>query len=111
MFNTLGNLRVNTRAGIIIPDFERGRTLQLTGTAETLWDQDDLADRTGGTHRFLSFHIAQWLELPIYQPGAYAKTDELVALAEVAAKYKGIYISHVRNEGDHEMEAVMSGNS
>jgi N-acyl-D-amino-acid deacylase len=29
----------------------------------------------------------------IYQPGAYAKTDELVALAEVAAKYKGIYIS------------------
>ena len=42
----------------------------------------------------------------IYQPGNYAKTDELVALAKVAAKYKGIYISHIRNEGDHEMEAV-----
>jgi N-acyl-D-amino-acid deacylase len=42
----------------------------------------------------------------IYQPGNYAKTDELVALAEVSAKYKGIYISHIRNEGDHEMEAV-----
>jgi N-acyl-D-amino-acid deacylase len=42
----------------------------------------------------------------IYQPGNYAKTDELIALAEVAAKYKGIYISHMRNEGDHEMEAV-----
>ena len=42
----------------------------------------------------------------IYQPGNYAKTDELVALAEVAAKYKGIYISHIRNEGDHEMEAI-----
>jgi N-acyl-D-amino-acid deacylase len=42
----------------------------------------------------------------IYQPGNYAKTDELVALAEVAAKYKGIYISHIRNEGDHEMEAL-----
>jgi uncharacterized protein len=65
MFNTHGNLRVNARAGIIVPDFERGRTLQLTGTAETLWKQDDLADRTGGTHRFLSFHIAQWLELPL----------------------------------------------
>ncbi|HLK20353.1 MAG TPA: hypothetical protein VKT81_15465, partial [Bryobacteraceae bacterium] len=35
----------------------------------------------------------------IYQPGVYAKTDELVALAEVAAKYHGIYISHMRNEG------------
>jgi N-acyl-D-amino-acid deacylase len=42
----------------------------------------------------------------IYQPGTYAKTDELIALAEVAAKYKGIYISHIRNEGDHEMEAI-----
>jgi N-acyl-D-amino-acid deacylase len=42
----------------------------------------------------------------MHQPGPYAKTDELVALAEVAAKYKGIYISHLRNEGDHEREAV-----
>jgi N-acyl-D-amino-acid deacylase len=42
----------------------------------------------------------------IYQPGVYAQTDELVALAEVAARYHGIYISHMRNEGDHELEAV-----
>lgn len=42
----------------------------------------------------------------IYQPGNYARTDELIALAEVAARYKGIYISHIRNEGDHEMEAI-----
>ena len=42
----------------------------------------------------------------IYAPGNYAKTDELVALAEIVAKHKGIYISHMRNEGDHELEAV-----
>src|SRR5579871_1851723 len=42
----------------------------------------------------------------IYQPGTYAQTDELVALAEVAARYHGIYVSHMRNEGDHEMEAI-----
>jgi N-acyl-D-aspartate/D-glutamate deacylase len=36
----------------------------------------------------------------------HAKTDELIALAEVAAKYKGIYISHMRNEGNHEIEAI-----
>ena len=42
----------------------------------------------------------------IYAPGNYAKTDELIALAEVAAKYHGIYISHMRNEGDHESEAI-----
>jgi len=42
----------------------------------------------------------------IYAPGNYAKTDELIALSEVAAKYHGIYISHMRNEGDHELEAI-----
>jgi N-acyl-D-amino-acid deacylase len=42
----------------------------------------------------------------IYQPGTYARTDELVALAEVAAKHHGMYISHIHNEGDHEMEAI-----
>lgn len=42
----------------------------------------------------------------IYEPGSYAKTDELIALAEVAAKHKGIYISHIRSESDHEMEAI-----
>ena len=42
----------------------------------------------------------------IYQPGNYAHTDELIALAQVAARYKGIYISHIRNEGDHEMDAI-----
>jgi N-acyl-D-amino-acid deacylase len=42
----------------------------------------------------------------IYQPGTYARTDEVVALAEVAARYHRIYISHIRNEGDGEMEAI-----
>jgi N-acyl-D-amino-acid deacylase len=34
----------------------------------------------------------------IYVPGTFAKTEELVALAKVAAKHKGIYISHIRGE-------------
>ncbi len=34
----------------------------------------------------------------IYVPGTFAKTGELVALAKVAARHKGIYISHVRGE-------------
>ena len=42
----------------------------------------------------------------IYAPAFYAKTEELIALAKVASKYGGIYASHIRNEGDHEMEAL-----
>ncbi len=34
----------------------------------------------------------------IYVPGTFAKTEELLALAKVAAKHKGIYISHIRGE-------------
>ncbi len=42
----------------------------------------------------------------IYSPGSYAKTDELIALAKAAAKKGGIYASHMRNEGDAEMDAL-----
>jgi N-acyl-D-amino-acid deacylase len=35
----------------------------------------------------------------IYNPGTYAKTDEIIALARAAARYGGIYASHIRNEG------------
>ena len=34
----------------------------------------------------------------IYPPGSFAKTSELVALARVAARHKGIYVTHVRGE-------------
>jgi N-acyl-D-amino-acid deacylase len=42
----------------------------------------------------------------IYAPGFYAKTDELIALARVAAQYGGMYISHMRSEGNQLLEAV-----
>jgi len=42
----------------------------------------------------------------IYAPGFYAKTDELISLAKVAAPYHGIYISHLRSEGNRLLEAA-----
>jgi N-acyl-D-amino-acid deacylase len=42
----------------------------------------------------------------IYAPGAFAQIDELVALAEAAARSNGIYISHIRSEGDRLIEGV-----
>jgi len=35
----------------------------------------------------------------IYPPGFFAETEELIALAKVAAGYDGVYASHIRNEG------------
>src|SRR6185503_521537 len=42
----------------------------------------------------------------IYAPGFYAKTDELIALCQAAAPYRGIYISHLRSEGNQFLEAI-----
>ena len=41
----------------------------------------------------------------IYPPAFYAKTEELIELCKVAAKYKGKYISHMRSEENHLLEA------
>jgi N-acyl-D-amino-acid deacylase len=42
----------------------------------------------------------------IYAPGTYADTDELIALAEVAGRHGGMYISHLRSEGNNLLDAV-----
>lgn len=62
MFNTLGNFTANPRAGLIFPDFESGRTLQLIGRPEILYDVDGSAEETGGTKRYWLLHIDRWLE-------------------------------------------------
>ena len=43
---------------------------------------------------------------PYYAPGSYAKTDELVALAKVAAEFGGVYSSHIRDESDYTIGMV-----
>lgn len=42
----------------------------------------------------------------IYPPAVFAKTDELIELCKVAAKYKGKYIAHIRSEGNQLIQAV-----
>lgn len=42
----------------------------------------------------------------IYAPAFYAKTEELIALCKVAAEYDGLYISHLRSEGNSFEKAV-----
>ena len=41
-----------------------------------------------------------------YAPAPYAKTEELIALANEAAQYGGIYATHMRSEGDGETAAI-----
>jgi N-acyl-D-amino-acid deacylase len=41
-----------------------------------------------------------------YAPGSYSKTDEVVAMARMAAQFGGIYASHIRDEGDYNVGVI-----
>ncbi|MGI9173953.1 MAG: N-acyl-D-amino-acid deacylase family protein [Rhodothermales bacterium] len=45
---------------------------------------------------------------PFYAPGSFAETDELVALAKVAARYGGVYQSHIRDESNYSVGLVVA---
>lgn len=51
LFNTLGNLAVDARAGLVFMDFETGRALSIAGRAALVM---------GGAERFWTLHIERW---------------------------------------------------
>lgn len=57
-FNTLGNLALNPYAGLLFLDFARGGLLYLTGTAEVLWEGEQLRS-FAGAERLVRFWLAE----------------------------------------------------
>lgn len=62
MFNTLGNLAANPRAGLLFLDFQRGNTLQLTGQTAILWEADRVAIYPGA-ERVVEFRVEETIEI------------------------------------------------
>lgn len=62
MFQTLGNISVNPNAGLLFIDFDSGSTLQLTGQARVIWDNDQVR-AFAGAERLVEFHIEQVVEI------------------------------------------------
>ncbi|MBW4468018.1 MAG: pyridoxamine 5'-phosphate oxidase family protein [Pegethrix bostrychoides GSE-TBD4-15B] len=62
-FNTFGNLALNPRAGLLFIDFEQGNLLYLVGTAEVIWQGEEIA-AYAGAERLLRFRLEQgiWVE-------------------------------------------------
>lgn len=61
MFQTLGNLVVQPRAGLLFIDFEGGSTLQLTGQGHLSWEGPELK-KFAGAERVIRFGIEQVIE-------------------------------------------------
>ncbi|MCY7320402.1 MAG: pyridoxamine 5'-phosphate oxidase family protein [Phormidesmis sp. CAN_BIN36] len=68
-FNTIGNLMLNPHTGLLFIDFTRGDLLYLTGTAEVIWDSDEL-HTFAGAERLIRFQVSEgyWVEesLPLH---------------------------------------------
>ena len=57
-FNTIGNLILDSNAGLLFIDFEHGDLLYLTGTAEVIWDSDEIR-AFAGAERLIRFCVSQ----------------------------------------------------
>ena len=57
-FNTLGNIELNPRAGLLFVDFENGDLLYLTGNARVIWDGPEVVAYEGAK-RLLCFQLTQ----------------------------------------------------
>lgn len=74
-------------------DYKRHVSASELARMEALVDQEMRAGGLG---------LSTGLE---YDPGFYSDTEELIALSKVAARHGGLYISHVRDEGDKAFES------
>ena len=76
------------------------------GTAEGAANPAELDTMRAVTRRAMAdgaFGVGSAL---IYPPGAYASTEELIEIAKAMAPYGGVYITHMRSEGDRVIEAT-----
>jgi N-acyl-D-amino-acid deacylase len=79
--------------------------VNVLGNADRAPDADELERMRELTREAMEEGAMGVSSALIYAPGFYAKTPELIALAEVAAGYDGMYISHMRSEGNALLEA------
>lgn len=71
LFNTLGNLLREPRAGLVFPDFSRGALLTLTGRTEIIHDGPEVAAFLGA-ERLIRFHVTAGALLPARIPATWS---------------------------------------
>jgi N-acyl-D-amino-acid deacylase len=78
----------------------------VMGTANRLASEDELRRMEAIVDQAMKDGAVGFSTGLIYIPGTYSGTEEIVRLARVAAQYKGVYASHMRDEGDSVVQAI-----
>ncbi|MBL8742609.1 MAG: pyridoxamine 5'-phosphate oxidase family protein [Myxococcales bacterium] len=73
MFNTIGNLLLDARAGLVVPDFASGDLLHVAGRAEIVWSGPEV-DAFEGAERLIRLHV----ERAVLRPRAMPLTGDLI---------------------------------
>ncbi|MCZ6698066.1 MAG: MOSC domain-containing protein, partial [Planctomycetota bacterium] len=74
MFNTLGNIEVDPRCGLLFIDFDTGDCLQLTGEAAVLWEPEHVC-RFPSAERVISFQLEDVIHIEAALPLAWQFQD------------------------------------
>ena len=86
-YNTIGNLLMDPRAGIVFVDFERGGLLQLTGRVRIDWDSQEL-ERFPGARRLVHFDLDEAVELERALPLRWEKAGGSIRSLRVVEKIR-----------------------
>ena len=86
-FNTLGNIAVNPRAGLLFVDFETGDLLQLGVTAEIIWDGPEVEAFEGAQH-LIRMQVVTVLRKPAALPLRWGDA-ELSPYLEATGRWPG----------------------
>ena len=65
MFMTLGNLAIDSRASLAVLDFERGRVVSFSGSAQLRFGGEDPRHPTGGTGRYWDLNVREWIQVDV----------------------------------------------
>jgi predicted pyridoxine 5'-phosphate oxidase superfamily flavin-nucleotide-binding protein len=86
-YNTIGNLIMDPRAGLLFVDFERGSLLQLTGRTSIDWDSQAVS-RFPGARRLVNFELEQAVELQAALPLRWGAASEFVRRLRLVDKIR-----------------------
>ncbi len=113
-FNTVGNLVLNPRVGLILPDFLTGDLVTLTGQAEILWEGEEVRSFEGAERLFQIrieqvLHLKQGLpiraELEEFSPfldntGSWEEAQQRLAAQDLRDQYRPFQVIRVESNGD-----------
>lgn len=113
-FNTLGNISLCPRVGLLFPDFETGNLLYVTGSAEIIWEGEEL-EAFEGAERLVRIKVEETIcvenSLPLRwqfldyaqdltRTGSWQDTDDAIAAKRDCNTWRNFSVARIEKESE-----------